>query len=258
MRRTYLLLMNCLFSRMTLLLLIAGCNEVKGQRSPDAIPFHELFSIERIGKGEEAYLHFGPDSLKGDPVRGPVCSALRNFHDYLYTHYAAVYDRHTELQKLLPDTGAMKQRYDGSLDADTAFQQVYMLALRKEKVDPLPLDSAMRIAAHFFYVHRMEGKVTMHVCIGINKVQEMSTSPSHPYHAAFCYMAIWGMKHIMKLFQQVVDPYRAEMRAGPTDERLNEVEQVVYDKLARDPRLRKAVLKEYDRKAKYLPFELIK
>ncbi|MBK6775467.1 MAG: hypothetical protein IPG74_06330 [Flavobacteriales bacterium] len=100
--------MEHLFRRTVLPLLLVGAFDVKAQEIPDAIPFHDLFSIERVGEGEEAYLRFGPDSLKADPVRGPLCSALRNFHEYLYSHFAAVYDQEDELLKLLPDTVALR------------------------------------------------------------------------------------------------------------------------------------------------------
>jgi hypothetical protein len=70
-------------------------------------------------------------------------------------------------------------------------------------------------------------------------------------------MAIWGMKDKLKLFAKAIEPYRAEMRANPSDERLKEIEHWVYDAMAREPALRKAVLKEYAKKSKYLPFELI-
>lgn len=250
--------MKRLFRRIALPLLLAGANEVKAQESPAAIPFHDHFIIERIGEGDEAYLLFGPDSMKADPVHGPSSSALRNFNDYLYSHYAEVYDQHDEILKLLPDTAALQKRYDELLDADTAFQRIYLRGLRKEKVDPLPLDSAMHLAAHFYYLHRMGGKVTMHVCVGVNKVKEMSASQSHRYHAAFCYMAIRGMEDSMRPGLQVIEPFRAELKAGPSDERLLELEQLVYETLARDPELRKVLLDEYDRKAMYLNFEIVR
>lgn len=249
--------MKRVLSRIALLLLLATSDEAKGQEMPDVAPFHDFFSIKRVGEGDDAYLLFGPDSLKADPVRGPQCSALRNLHEYLYAHFAAVYGQHDELLKLLPDSIALQDSYDELLDADTAFQRIYLRSLRKEMVEPLSLDSAMRIAAHFYYLHRMGDKATMHVCVGINKVREMSTSPSHMYHAAFCYMAIWGMDDSMKPGLQVIEPFRPELRAGPSDERLHELEQLVYDTLARDPELRKVLLHEYERKAKYLNFELV-
>lgn len=255
-RRLYLLPMKRVLSRMTLLLLLAASDEANGQEMTDDIPFHDLFSIEKVGEGDEAYMLFGPDSLKADPVRGPLCSALRNLHEYLYSHFAAVYDQEGELLKLLPDTAALQRRYDELLDVDTAFQRIYLSSLRREMVEPLSLDSAMHIAAHFYYLHRMGDKATMHVCVGINKVREMSGSPSHMYHAAFCYMAIWGMDDSMKPGLQVIEPFRPELKAGPSDERLQELEQLVYNTLARNPELRTVLLKEYERKAKYLNFEL--
>lgn len=228
------------------------------QQRVDEIPFHQLFSVEVKSYEGEKYLNIEPEKLMGDKQRGPMLTALADYNAYIYENYTQMHRHQRELLALLPDEAALRNRFNELMDADTALQRIYMRTPRNEKVAPLPLDSALRIAAHFFYVHRMDGRPAMHVCIGINKVQEMSASPSHPYHAAFCYMAIRGMKENLKLFSKVVEPYRAEMKANPSDERLKEIEHLVYDAMAREPALRKAVLKEYARKARFLPFELIK
>lgn len=240
-----------------LLMAIASLPEAMSQKSLEAISFHELFSITPTSEGDEAYLLIGPDSMKNDPVLGPRCSALRNYHEYLYSHYAAVYDQENDLQKLLPDTAAMQRRYNELLDVDTAFQRIFMRSIDREMVEPITMDSVLRIAAHFYYLHRMGAEVTMHVCVGINKVREMSRSPSHLYHAAFCYMAIWGMEDSMEPGMKVIEPFRPELKAGPSDERLHELERLVYNTLASDPELRKVLLDEYERKAQFLNFELI-
>lgn len=240
-----------------ILAVFAATLTVSAQQSVDEIPFHRLFSVEVKSYGGEKYLEILPEKLKGDMQRGPMLTALADYNAYIYENYTQMHRYQRELLALLPDEAALRNRFNELMDADSALQRIYMRTLRREKVAPLPMDSAMRIAAHFFYVHRMDGRPTMHVCIGINKVQDMSASPSHPYHAAFCYMAIWGMKEKMKLFSKIVEPYRAEMKANPSDERLQEIERLVYDAMAREPALRRAVLKEYAKKSKYLPFELI-
>lgn len=245
-------------SSLLLLLAMASCTKVLSQDRVDDIPFHDLFRLEVLSYEAEKFIHVEPEELKTNPVLGPQLNALSNFYAYLYENYTGMYRHQSELLALLPDEVALQQRFDELMDTDADLRSIYLRPLRKEKVDALPLDSALRIAAHFFYVHRMQGKVTMHVCIGINEVQEMSASTAHPYHAAFCYMAIWGMKDFMGLFESAVDPYRAELKADPTDERLQEIEELVYEALAHDPKLRKVVLKEYARKAKYLNFELIR
>jgi len=241
-----------------LLLAMDLCHPVLSQDRLGDFPFHDLFAITTVSEEGEVYRLFGPDSLKADTVRGPVCSALRNYHDYLYNNYSGMLRQQSGLLTLLPDTVALQKQYDDLLDADTAFQRICLRSIHREMVEPLPLDSAMRIASHFFYLHRMGGGVTMHVCVGINKVKEMSASPSHPYHAAFCYMAIWGMEDPSTLYQKVIEPLRPELKAKPSDERLRELEQLVYDTLARDAELRKVLLDEYERKAKYLNFELVR
>lgn len=227
------------------------------QRAAD-LPFHQLFSLEVKSYDGEKYLEILPEKLKNDKQRGPMLTALADYNAYIYENYTQMYRHQRELLALLPDETALRNRFNALMDADTTLQRIYMRMLRKEKVASLPLDSALGIAARFFYVHRMDGRPTMHVCIGINEVQKLSDSASHPYHAAFCYMVIWGMKEKMKLFSKVVEPYRAEMKANPSDARLQEIEHLVYEAMAREPALRKTILKEYAKKSEYLPFELIR
>ena len=247
------------FNRPLLLLVaMASYSPVLAQERLDEIPFHDLFRVEARSYDGRKYLNIEPEKIKPNDGLGAQVRAVPEFYEYLYENYTEMYRHQQELLALLPDEAALQKRFGELMDADTVLRRIYLRPLRKEKVDALPLDSALRIAAHFFYVHRMEGKVTMHICIGINEVQQLSASQSHPYHAAFCYMAVWGMKDKMDLFEKVAAPYRAEMRANPTDERLHEVEEMVYEAMTHDPELRKAVLKEYERNAKYLNFELLR
>jgi hypothetical protein len=237
--------------------LLISHEPVRAQRAVD-LSFHDLFHVEVHTYEGDVYLNIEPDSLRSDTVNGSICSALWNAHAYLYTNYSELWRQETELLALLPDTAALQRKFDAFLEADTAFQRLYMRSVRRDMVAPLPLDSALRIAAHFYYVHRLEGEVTCHVCIGINKVKTLSASPSHPYHAAFCYMAIAAMDDHFEPFDRTIIPIRDELKGDPTDARLQQLEQFVYDTIARDPELRQALLDEYDRKAQYLNFELIR
>jgi len=63
----------------------------------------------------------------------------------------------------------------------------------------------------------------------------------------------------MALFRKRIEPIRDELKEKKlSDERLLELEQAVYDMMANDPELRKALLNEYEKKAQYLNFELMK
>lgn len=225
----------------------------------DSIPFTDLFTVGIQHQGILKYLNLNVDSTHRDPILAARCTALYNANSYLFCNYAIAYGKQTELEKLMPDTAAIRLKFNTYLETDTAFQRLYMRSIQREMVEPLRIDSAMRIAAHFFYVHRMGKEVTVHVCIGINKVQSLSTSQAHPYHAAFCYMTIWGMDDFMTLFRKRIAPIRDELKDKKlSDERLLELEQTVYDLMANDPELRKALLDEYEQKAQYLNFELTK
>ena len=226
-------------------------------RSGPTVPFTDLFTIRVDTAGGEAYLNMGPDSMPGNPQLNARCTELWYYHSYLFENYAKVYDEDQQLLALLPDTMAMRTKFHALLNADTAFQHLYMRSIDHVTVAPLPLDSAMRIASHFFYLHRVSGRPSVHICTGVNKVKEMSKAPDQPQYAAFCYMVIRGMEDPYALLGQVIEPYRAELKENPSDERLSELEHAVYDTLARSPELRKAVLDTYAQKAEYLNFKLV-
>lgn len=247
-------------SLVQLLLLTAftACSTVSHAQTEHAVPFTDLFTIRVDTTGGEAYLTMGPDSLSGDTQLNARCTALWYYHSYLFDNYAKVYDEDQDLLALLPDTVAMRTKFHALLDADTAFQRLYMRSIDYDTIRPLPLDSAMRITSHFFYLHRENGRPTVHICTGINEIKEMSGVSDHPQYAAFCYMVIREMEDPYALLGQVIEPYRAELKENPPDERLSELEHVVYDTLARSSELRKAVLDTYGRKAEYLNFKLLK
>lgn len=199
------------------------------------------------------------DSTHSDTLIAARCTALYHANDYLFSNYAIAYGKYTTLKKLMPDTASIHQQFNGYLESDTAFQRLYMRSIQREMVAPLTIDSALRIAAHFFYVHRMGKEVTVHVCVGWNQVMKMNSTIAHPYHAAFCYMTIRGMNDFMALFRKRIEPIRAELKAkNISDERLLELEQATYELMASDPELRKTLVDEYAKKARYLNFELVK
>ncbi|MGB3870958.1 MAG: hypothetical protein WBG34_04060 [Flavobacteriales bacterium] len=237
---------------------MAGCGNAGHNTIRNTVPFADLFSIHVDTAQGETYLNFGPDSIPGNSQLNARCTALWYYHLYLFENYAEVYNADEQLLAILPDTVAMRNKFRALLDADTAFQKLYMRSINRVDVAPLSMDSALVIASHFFYLHRENGRPTVHVCTGINKVQEMSSSTDHPQHVAFCYMAIREMEDPFALLDQVIEPFRTELKANPSDERLTELEHLVYDTLSRSPELRKALLDTYEQKAQYLNFKLVK
>ncbi|MFT3886077.1 MAG: hypothetical protein QM724_11810 [Flavobacteriales bacterium] len=227
------------------------------QAEQDSIRLSVLFPM-RVNEYEgRLLLDMEPDSMRGDARHEARCSALWPYHTYLLNNYCNAYLHTGELTALLPDTPRVRARYDELLQADSAFQQVMAPTLRGTTIPALPIDSALSIAAHFYYVHRVGDKVTTHVCSGINKVKELGTSVADAHYAAFAYMAIYDMGDMYAPFYPVVQPYREEMRANLSDERLHEVEQRVYAGMAGSAQLREALIAEYQRKKAFLPFELV-
>lgn len=224
---------------------------------PDSIRFTDLFHLRFKGSKKQPYLDTGIDSMRGNARLEARFSALWAYHAYLYDNYAEAFKREGDLLKLLPDQKAVRNRYDELLMADTAFQRLLAPSLDGPRVAPLHIDSALRITAHFYYVHREGKKVVTHVCTGFNRVQVLGTSFDAAHHAAFGYMVVRNMQDPYSPYMPVIEPYREEMRDGPTDERVKELEQLVYERMAQSPELRTAIITEYERNKEYLPFELV-
>ncbi len=236
----------------------AICTMGSFAQAQETVPFTDLFTIRVDTAGGHPFIDFQPDSLPGSATLNTRCTALFHLEDYLFANYAEVQYERDQLEATLPDTLALRNKFNELLLADTAFQTLYMRSIDQALVAPLSMDSALLIASHFFYLHQMHGKPAAHICVGINKVKQMSESMAHAYHAAFCFMAVWSMDDPMGLLQQAVEPFRAELKEGVSDKRMAEMQQAVYNALAKSPELRKAMLDTYAQKAEYLNFKLDK
>ncbi len=173
-------------------MLLAATGQAQGNRTLP--PLKDLFELSVIQDGDESYLNLAPDSTPGDAELNRRCTAMWPYLMYLFENRSNTASTMWKLEKFLPDTSFIQSRIDSSFNADTAFASIYIGALTKAPVAPLSIDSALRIAAHFFYLHGEDGAPIMHICVGINKVNDLSASSAHPYHAAFCYQAIWEME----------------------------------------------------------------
>lgn len=229
-----------------------------GQQVEGLPPTQDLFATQLVGSGEDLYINLEPDSATGHTALDNQCKALFWHHMYLFENYAHAAAYVWKLKPFLPDTTLIQARLDSAFTADTAFTRLYGRSLAKEPVADLPIDSALKIAAHFFYLHSDLGKPTVHVCVGINKVKSLSTDPSHPYHAAFCYQTIWDLDDHFALLDKVKGPYSKEFKkTPPTEARILEVEQLVYTGMAELPALRQLLIDSYERKKAYLNFRLL-
>ncbi|MBL7983316.1 MAG: hypothetical protein JNL52_16065 [Flavobacteriales bacterium] len=243
---------------MTLLATLMLCIMSSAQGTWNATSrFHELFRYKVQGKGKASYLTVEPDSMQADPVLRERCEALYYAYDYLYNNYSKLYKHQKEILALRKDKKAMRQQFAERMAEDTAFQRLYLRAVNREMVAPLPIDSALRIAAHFYYVHMMDGRPTVHICIGINKVKDLSSALAHPYHAAFCYMAIRMMKDPSAPYTLVRGTFAEEVKAGVSNSRLAEIEQEVYKRIAELPELRQVLIDTYERHKEHLNFKLV-
>lgn len=229
----------------------------QAQDQSQSVVFADLFTFEVIEGEEGAYINTGPDSLPPDPALHARCTALWPYHLYLYSIFSDTYAHEQRLQELLPDTEPIRQQLRSLLEAENDFKELYLRSIRPDQLAPLPIDSALRIAAHFYYLHLMDGEPTLHICVGINKVRELSTSPDHPHHAAFCYMTIWEMEDSFGPWITIRAPFADELKAKPGAERIAEIEQEVYRRVAALPEMRQVLIDTYERKKEHLNFELV-
>ncbi len=223
----------------------------------EPLPLSRLFPVQVDTYEGRHFLSVEPDSMRGHAVHEAPCSALWAYHMYLFDNYSGLYQFTAELAELRSDTAQLNARYHSLMEADTAFQQVMGPIMHGTHVPPLHLDSALRIAARFYYVHKEGDQVVTHVCSGINKVKDMGTTVADAHHAAFCYMAIRNMDDLYGPYMPVVEPYRKELRKNPAEARIREVEAIVYAEVARSTLLREALIHAYDRTSVHLPFVLI-
>lgn len=230
------------------MLTVASTRGAEAQEPPVSIAFADLFTFDVIEGETGAYINTGPDSLPPDPSLHARCTALWPYHLYLYSIFSDTYAHDQKLQEMLPDTSAIRQRLRSLLEAETDFKELYLRSIRTVQLAPLPIDSALRIAAHFYYLH---------ICVGINKVRELSASPDHPHHAAFCYMTIWEMEDSFGPWSAAKAPFAEELKAKPSAERIEEIKQEVYLRIAALPEMRQALIDNYERKKEHLNFELV-
>lgn len=248
--------MHPVFSMLT----TAACSFliVIGNAQTTSPPTKDLFTTRVVGSGTDRYINLEPDSTTGHPALDARSKALFWHHMYLFENFSNTAAYVWKLTSLLPDTPLIQARLDSSFAADTAFTKLYARAMTGERVDPLPIDSALKIAAHFFYLHSERGKPVVHVCVGINKVKALSQEIAHPYHAAFCYQAIWRMKDNFQVLKKVKAPYSKEFKKRPpTEARIQEVEALIYSGMASRPELRKALIDTYERSKEHWNFELV-
>lgn len=237
--------------------LIGSWSHGQAQGGIGPLAFPDLFTFEVIEGEHSTYINTGPDSLPPDPALHARCTALWPYHLYLYSIFSDIYAHEQRLQEMLPDTAAIGERLRSLLEAETDFKELYLRSIRTDRLAPLPIDSALRIAAHFYYLHIMDGEPTLHICVGINKVRELSASPDHPHHAAFCYMTIWEMEDSFGPWSKIRGPFADELKAKPSAERIAEMEQEVYRRIATLPEMRQALIDTYERKKEHLNFVLV-
>lgn len=243
-----------------LLVISSSCNQVSDHHFKNNKNFQDFFTVRIVSGKNSPYLLYYADSMKNDSYYHEYCSAMWAFNEYLFSNYSCIPGNDSVIAKLIPDTTAVKEKFNALLTEDTGFRNIFEKAIEKKEVAPVKIDSLMKIASRFFLVHRSRGEIVQHLCSTINKVQSLHQNENSPYYNAFCFMAIWNNNnHIFDLFDQAVKPYFGELWGSKpiSDDRLEEIKNDVFNYFATDKELRNILLKEYNEKKSYLNFKII-
>lgn len=219
--------------------------------------FSDLFTVRMIGDEGDQYLSFDPDSMLADPNLSARCTALWPALMYLHSMHSDAYGLQFKLEEWIPDIERIRNELNASLDRDTAFQKIYLAAINRSIVPPIHVDSLMKIVSRFFYVHRSEGKVVQHVCVGINEVLELPQTQHTPFYNAFAYQAVHRLDDPFGFIREAVGDDVEELRRPITDERLRYFTERVYSFLEKNDELRDHVIKEYEATKEHLNFQMI-
>lgn len=237
---------------LSLLWTVGHAVQAQDQAQQPADRFKVIF-----GQGEEGlYLYAAPDSGSFDPRWPGRDTALWAFDAYLFDNYATVHRHLFELKQALPDSTAIRARFKGMLEADTAFARMFRNAIPDRPVPAIRMDSLLRIAAHFFYLHRMGERVTAHICTGINQVRKLPQNAGSPYYAAFCFQVIRSSEDPFAILHRAKDAIPDSIYKDMPDEALHRAEHGIYDQAAADPELRRLLLDAYAAKKHYLNFKV--
>jgi hypothetical protein len=240
---------------LTLLFSIALC--ANAQDPVISRQFSDLFTVKMIQNEDARYISFDPDSM-ADPMLQERCTMLWPALMYMHSIYSEAYGLQFKLEELLPDIDRVRNELSASLNADTAFQTIYLRSINRTMVPPIGVDSLMSIVSRFFYVHRVEGKVVQHICVGMNEVLDLPQSLNTPYYNAFAYLVVYGLEDPFKLIREAVGDDVEELRRPITDERLRYFTDMVYSKLEANRELRDAVIRAYEERQDHLNFQLLR
>ncbi len=220
----------------------------------------EFFKPCFYPKGDSFGFYLDADSLK-NTKNEDFGENMWAFLDYLFSNYCMAHngENYEYFTGLLPDTIAIKRAFSEKLNNDTAFIKLYKEVYNKNLVPDIRIEDIQKIAARFYYVHLINGKLSLHNCVGINEVLKMKQTEASPFYNAFCFMVIRNRYDYEKEWLPVKNelaPY-IDSDKNVSEEEAEKIRNQVYQNLTNSESYKQDIIKEYERRKKYLNFKII-
>ncbi len=211
-------------------------------------------------KGEGFGFYIDSDSLKNTPMED-FWKNMYAFSQYLYANYCQLQkkENYEYLESLLPDTTAVKAAFNKKLKNDTAFIKLYKDIYNKKHIPDIHIEEIQKIAARFYYVHNINGKLCLHNCAGINGVLQMKQTKYSPYYNAFCFMVIRNSDNYQKEWLSVKKELAPFFNSDKnvSEKEAEKIRNQVYENLANSEAYKQDIINEYERRKEYLNFKLL-
>lgn len=200
-----------------------------------------------------------PDSLNNNSKYSEFAQKLWAFNMYLYSNYSKAKKEYIYLKSLIPDSNKIKSEHARLINEDKDFQDIFFSTLNKKSVPDISIDSILLIVSRFTYLHKMDSNIVIHVCVGINGINELNYTIGSPYYNAFGFMINYS-KDCSKIRKRITKQYKNEIdnaKKSHNDDKIIEIRNDIYKSLANDIDMRQLVIREYQAKKDYLNFRII-
>jgi hypothetical protein len=241
--------------------------------------YAQVFLVVPRDSGTGRYVSYRVGRLEEDHPLAGLINENEHFFGYVLTNTMEA----SGLESVNGDPDQIRERVLERIQASTRLNEIVLpmaarhLAshgmelhglegtLRQDANDALTrfeLDAATSVAARFFYPHEIGpgNKIQAHICAGINGLDDLQM-PRHLALEAFVFSALWhdlrreGRGVRQEFMEELQRLAGLDLSSNPGI-RLHRVQGAIWAHMARSRRVRRALLKEYARMERWLPFSL--
>lgn len=187
----------------------------------------------------------------------------RHYWFYLHEHFSAKLN----ISKFsnTTDSTATKKEYIANLQKDSAFVNILQTHLHKvqypQNKDSVSIDELLDIAVKFFSLNLgNQNQYNIKICSGINDIEK--TLPTRkPFVEAFCFASIFE-NHKTQDFNMVEEVVRTAKElykfnfGNDRNEKILRSQGALYVMMKNNEKLRRMLLKDYEKHKAHLPFVL--